>query len=102
MGWFKKKRYSDYTVDLTRFRKKDAVKTEEASTATDSSDISTGFLGDLAASSEAAGDSSSSISSGASDFSERIDILSNRIYKLMERIELLERKLERLERRNSY
>lgn len=110
MFFKKKKRYSDYIIDLGKLKSRGIVPASESANAESSmagSSEGIGFLGNLASSAETpASDSSYPTDSTAYDerdlplsLRDKIRAISEKLYKIMDRIDLLEHKIDRIERR---
>ncbi len=112
MFFKKKKRYSDYIIDLGKLKSKGIINDADTTTAQSSDSASTegiGFLGNLASSAETSSfssDSGNSNLSGGYDerdlplsLRDKIRSMSEKLYKVLDRIDLLEHKIDRIERR---
>ena len=111
MFFKKKKRYSDYIIDLGKLKSRGIVPASE-SIGTESSTESVGsegigFLGNLASSAETS-TFDSSYATDTTTYDERdlplslrdkIRTISEKLYKIMDRIDLIEHKIDRIERR---
>ena len=106
----KKKRYSDYIIDLGKLKSKGIINDADASTASQNTETTSegiGFLGNLASSAETSSFSSDNInlSSGYDErdlplsLRDKIRSMSEKLYKVLDRIDLLEHKIDRIERR---
>ncbi len=110
MFFKKKKRYSDYIIDLGKLKSRGIVPasesaSRESSTAGSSEGI--GFLGNLASSAETS-TSDSLYPTDSATYDERdlplslrdkIRTISEKLYKIMDRIDLIEHKIDRVERK---
>lgn len=106
----KKKRYSDYIIDLGKLKSKGIINDADTTTAQSSETTAEGigFLGNLASSAETSSFSSDSSLSGGYDerdlplsLRDKIRSMSEKLYKVLDRIDLLEHKIDRIERRLS-
>lgn len=112
----KKKRYSDYVIDLGKLKEKgiirEPVETEIAnetspspSTENSAEPSGLGFLGSLASASNSETGSAAkedfihSSTKISREIEEKVDMISDRVYKLIERVDLLEHKMSRIEKR---
>jgi hypothetical protein len=122
----KKKRYSDYIIDLGKLKSKGIIPStqENPAAASDSSQSSSqlsadglGFLGALASSASETASSStdsyaqnqeysqtynSSYNSSSDmpiDLRDKIRTISEKLYKILDRLDLIEHKIDRIERK---
>jgi hypothetical protein len=92
----RKKRFSDYVVDLGKLKSRGIIKEplDDASSVSSSETAgSMGFLGSMA---NAASESTFSSNEPSED---KIRSFSERLYKILDRLDLLEHKIDRIERK---
>lgn len=109
----KKKRYSDYIIDLGKLKSRGIIPEQSADSSPTSTETTSsegfGFLGTLASASPTS-DSTSSPSDSTGNYGsderdlplslrDKIRSISEKLYKVLDRIDLLEHKINRIERR---
>ncbi len=90
----RKKRFSDYVIDLGKLKSKSATAPVDSSAvSTETGDSSLGFLGSMASASS----ESSYGSSGEAE--KKMSSIAERLYKILDRLDLIEHKIDRIERK---
>ncbi len=94
----RKKRFSDYVIDLGKLKSRGIIKqpVDDASSVSSSetSEGSLGFLGSMAGAAE-----SNSPFGSSEPGEDKIRSFSERLYKILDRLDLLEHKIDRIERK---